>query len=373
MSHQPWTVAVLNRLKFFARPLPLVALSGTAIIIAFVVEYRHHPDWFGAYEEEDVAANGLDASGLTAAEQAAGAEIDNLNLLFRELGIQGKGSPAIQATPEKTETPDRSLLGDLLALSQPEAMEDTSQDTSNFLNQYLDKYQFLGNKSSKPAASGANSSETAGNPSITVGTLLFGGNAANGAVSSTQPPVNVLEQALQAQIAQRRTEPATASGVTESRSPNVTPGTANSTSEATTTLNDDTSSGLTIPGVPFPGLPTTAQMSPPPGTTGYTAPSSTLLVPPVPRASETTNPFVPPSRPNLMPSSAGVPNLPVPSGTAGVSTPQVRGGGYVTPVSPVAPIPTPTMVQPPPPPFSADRPQGNGYINTFSNPSAPAQ
>ncbi|HEY9889878.1 MAG TPA: hypothetical protein V6D02_15845, partial [Candidatus Obscuribacterales bacterium] len=126
---------------------------------------------------------------------------------------------------------------------------------------------------------------------------------------------------------------------------------------------------VTIPGVSFPVLPTLPQMSPPPGTTGYTPPASLNLLPPI---SGSTAPSGFPA--TGVPSAGGVATPTGATGVAPLTTPQVDvSNGYVTPYAPVVPpTPAPTVN---PSPFGVPRPPGSniggGYINTFSNPSSP--
>ena len=365
--------ALFNRLRFLGRPLPLATTVGVVLLSVFVWDYLRHPEWFGAFDTTEAGPNeDLDLSGLTPEEQAAVSNIDNLTLLFRELGVESGAVPAIQALPDAAdEEGTNAFLNETLALSRPNSTSSALGESP--FTRYLDQYRFSSNT---PTANqiGSRSGDRLSdiNP--------FRQPTRNERIQENQP-YNPLSAALQNQaglssVAEAEEDTPLANELrsqsTGSRQNGAT--TADSTGQQSLPPGEFSSQTVTIPGVDLPVLPTLPQMSPPPGTTGYTPPSTLELMPPLPGSNRATPSSVPGTAP-LAPARAGVPVAPA-GGVPSLNTPQVDvSNGYVTPFTPVGPTaaPIPTAA---PTPFSVPRPPGSniggGYVNTFSNPSGPS-
>lgn len=373
--------SVLNRLSFLKRPIPLVSTIVVVMLGIFISEYIRHPEWFGTYSQEGSGPEDIDLSGLTPEEQAAVADIDNLRLLLNDLGVESGGIPDIQALPEDEDglQPQNSLLQDLLAIPEPTEGSSLSE-SSNPFDQYLNQYQFIGRSSqSAPQTDSGPSNGTVSNSSG----LSFFSNVPQGSNSETSRPTrtSALEQALQAQREAAATNSETAERMAEDNGQSSAGDTPSSqvsgnrgTSQATT---GEGSQSVTVPGVPFPVLSNSIQTSPPPGTTGYTPPAALQLTQPTPGSNSAAG--FPSGNPStLNPSGAGIPNIPSAANTPGIRTPQVDvSNGFVSPSVPSTPA-TPSVESTlTPSPFAVPRPPGSytggGYINTFSNPSAPPE
>lgn len=317
------------RLSALSRPLRRPAVWGSLAVLGLlavvVPQYLQNPAWLSQYDP-DVGSPAVDPSAelgsLSSEDLAALAEIDNLSLLLNQL-------QPITATALEAPTIDSE------GLALPEATPEPV-GASPFA-QYLERSRFR----VSPVGSGEASPE----PS----TLAPGQQPPfSQRDAAATPPLSPLQQALNNRLS-APAEPASQASPTE------TGGNA----EAPT-------SGLTpppwmvegsLPGVDQRFIRTTPQMSPPPGTTGYTPP-----------------PGLAPSPATMTPAQGAI----APAGlnldfAAPVTAP---GGGAVRSPQPstfdnnlTAPA------QPVPAPFSAPRPPGvytgNGYINTFSNPSGP--
>lgn len=364
--------AILNRLRFLGRPLPLATTVGVLLLSIFVWDYLRHPEWFGAFDAPEAGPNeDLDLSGLTPEERAAVSGIDNLTLLFNELGVAANAVPEVQALPEPGDDETNAFLNETLALSQPNPV--TSALAESPFTRYLQQYQF---------SRGLPNTQTDRNV----------GNSISGVSDFFQPtnraeriranqPYNPLRAALRnsaglSAVAEAEEDTPLAN---ELRSQFSAPGedretTATQTAQQSLPPGEFSSQVVTIPGVDFPVLPTLPQMSPPPGTTGYTPPATLELMPPLP-GSNRANTQAFPATP-LAPTSTGVPDFSSGTGLPGGGTSQVDvSNGYVTPYTPVVPTVT-TPQTPVPAPFTAPRPPGSyiggGYINTFSNPNGPS-
>ncbi|MGD1861187.1 MAG: hypothetical protein ACFB0E_14585 [Leptolyngbyaceae cyanobacterium] len=373
MENTSWIKSVLERLRFLTRPVSLASSLAVLLLAIFVWDYLRHPEWFGAYENTEGGPNAdLDLSNLTPEEQAAVAGIDNLTLLFNELGTESSAIPQLQALAEDSDEAQNVFLNDILALSQPNASGSTLD--GNPFTRYLEQYRFGANTPSANAAA-----------SRTSGTSLLGfsfgpqrsGNQSETATESENP----LTRALQNQSGQIVSTQADADTplANELRSQSEAAAdneltAENAVSQTNLPPGEFSSQTVTIPGVDFPVLPTLPQMSPPPGTTGYTPPSSLDLVPPLPGRSATSSPSTTGTS-SLVPSSTGLPSSSSGTVAPSLNSPNIDvSNGFVTPVTPV--VPTATPQQTVPAPFTAPRAPGTytggGYIHTFSNPSGPS-
>lgn len=376
MENASWLEIVLRRLRFLTRPVPLASTVGALLLAVFVWDYLRHPEWFGAYESNETGPNEeLDLSGLSPDEQVAVSGIDNLTLLFNELGIESGAIPRVQALGEDVDAEQNAFLNETLALAQPDAPGSSLGDSP--FTRYLEQYQFgSGSSFSNTAASG-----NAGNP-------LFGGvsffqRGSREQQTETAESINPLTRALQNQTGQIVSTQADAdtplaNGLRSQSADTNESETSEAGSEAVAQGNlppgEFSSQTVAIPGVDFPVLPTLPQMSPPPGTTGYTPPASLELMPPLPGSNTTSSPSFP-AAPSFVPGAAGTSDLSsggaVPStGTSDIDV----SNGFVTPYTPV--VPSTTTAVPAPAPFTAPRAPGTytggGYINTFSNPNGPS-
>lgn len=373
MESTSWLDVVVKRLRFFMRPVPLASTIGALLLGVFIWDYLRHPEWFGAFEGESVGPNEeLDLSGLTPEEQAAATDLDNLTLLLNELGVESGNSPQTQALPTGDLTEQNSFLNETLALSQPNAA--SPQPGASPFSGYLQQYEF-----------GRNSLRSSGGTSSTgsqFGAVNFNyfGRTNGDTMATSDQPINPLAEALsnQAGLAgavQTQEDSPLANELRSQSDPSqdASQATADGTTQDTLPPGEFSSQTVTIPGVGFPVLPTLPQMSPPPGTTGYTAPATLDLMPPLPGSSSSSSTF--PGAASPLP-SAGVSGATAGTGLPSTSSSDVDvSNGFVTPYTPVVPTVTPaqgTTTQP----FTAPRPPGTytggGYINTFSNPSGPS-
>lgn len=384
MALLPFFRSILKRLKSLTRPVPLVSGVVLTILAIFIWDYVRHPEWFGTYSQEGDGPNeSIDLSGLTPEEQAAVADIDNLAVLFNDLGIAPQGDPTIQATPQGGEDGSQdSLFDDILATPTPTETEPLANNSNPF-DRYLNQYRFIGQmpqdtaNGSLPNATqtGVNAATPGPLPTVSVPSLRLSLQNGSNAILAPSP----LERALQEQAASSSASEGSSSLSTlesEGRSPENTnqsvPTSENG--DALSTLEGQNSRTVTIPGVPFPVAPTTPEMSPPPGTTGYTPPASLQYAQPTTGTSNSgfpTNGAVPSS-----PNSAGIPNIPSGSGVPNLAAPQVDvSNGASTPSLPSSTV-SPATPEVTPSPFSVPRPPGSyiggGYVGpTFSNPSGP--
>ncbi|MEL6384341.1 MAG: hypothetical protein AAFQ89_18165 [Cyanobacteria bacterium J06626_18] len=391
MALLPFFRFVVKQLKRLTRPVPLISGVTIGILAIFVSEYLTHPEWFGTYSQEgEEPSQSLDLLGLTPEEQAAVADIDNLSVLFNDLGIAAPGGQTLQVLPQEDGLsedglPQDGLLQDLAVLTEPVDVGPLSEGPSPF-EQYLNQYQFgqpsqglaLPTPNATAPASGSNSGVPSSS-SLSVPGLPFQGNAT---LPSGQLETSALERAINAQGASTSLpgDDADVSSLgNEERSleGGETSDLASTGTESALTSESSNPQTATIPGVPFPFLPTSPEMSPPPGTTGYTPPASLQSVQ---QPTDSGSPSSFPSSGTALPSpgSAGVPNIPSAGSVPNLATPQVDvSNGATTPSLPSSIVPSATDGIAPPPTSSVPRPPGsytgNGYINTFSNPSGPPQ
>ena len=368
MENATWLEVVIKRLRFFTRPLPLASAVGALLLGVFVWDYLRHPEWFGAFENDSSGPNEeIDLSGLTPEEQAAATGLDNLTALMNELGVEPGNTPRIQALPEGDITGQNSFLNEVLALAQ--GNNPSSSSTTSPFSDYLEQYQF-GRNSLRLESSSSNARGRLGGISF---------SSVGNTTATEQRPINPLAEALQNQTGlagatsmQPNSRLANELRLLSAPPQETAENPANEGGQTSLSPGEFNSQIVTIPGVDFPVLPNLPQMSPPPGTTGYTPPASLELMPPLPGSATSSSPFpgtaAPASNSGIIgtPSAAGAPN-------SGVDV----SNGYVTPYAPTGPSAanssTPTPIAPQP--FTAPRAPGvytgGGYINTFANPSAP--
>ncbi len=334
MAFPPAVRYRMARLKALSRPLRRPAVWGTlaalGLVTAVVPQYLRHPEWRSQYDtavEGPAPGAGPQLGDLSRDDLADLAEIDNLALLLNQLQPLTATALEAPAAGPQAPAPDRLAL--------PTASP-TQPSVSPFA-QYLERSQFR----FSPAPSGASEADQP--------TGVPGQRQPFSPTSEALPP-SPLQQALSQRLSSQIEPPSTpAAG-------GGTPG-------------EPDPGGLVpapwmveggLPGVNQRFIRTTPQMSPPPGTTGYTPPPG-LAPSPVPVA-----PAAGAAAPAALDLNFEAPVVTPGSPGQGRSQPVAIDSGLATP-------PPPT--QPEPAPFSAPRPPGvytgNGYINTFANPSGP--
>ncbi len=380
MAPTPWFRALLNRLAFFTKPVPLVSSVFLVVLTIFLFEYRSHPEWFGAFSQDATGPNeDIDLSGLTPDEQAAAADIDNLALLLNDLGVTNNGQTPSPDDQSADNSNVNAFLQDVLASSQ--GTTEGNDNANNPFDEYLKQYRFPGRGSQSTAT-----------PSVESTSSLFGsGNTSSStdasaafnptAASASTNPLSALQQAMQEQgfagFAGDRplsldTADTTPRRLTNGSEPTATGTLAGSDLSGTSGLSTQSSGLLGAPFAITPTVPTVGpQKSPPPGTTGYTPPASLgTLQTPTGRNSNS----------NLFPSAVGGSGLGVPSATPmtpnlNVPNIDVSAGTGTTPYAPIPSAVPSTGLTTTPSPFSVPRPPGSytggGYINTFSDPLGP--
>ncbi|MEL6855500.1 MAG: hypothetical protein AAFO83_10390 [Cyanobacteria bacterium J06607_13] len=287
-----------SRLKPLGNPAVWAPLTVFTLLSIFIWEYHKNPDWFNRGPIGQITP----ASNLTPEEEARLSEIDNLDVLI-------DGSRA----PSDTEAVTSQIDPGSPIAEEAEGSADDA-DTSlaareNPFAEYEAEYQFSGTPNPAalstsgtitPATSPLGNSPTgnegfgaSGNrPAGSSGRFNFG----NGLVNADSPNTNsALSQALNRQSAAQ---------AAESDAPNSQNGARPVRPDTSGVQNLPTGGSSAAPSalpptgnVPTTFIPTTPDMSPPVGTTGYQAPASSSLptfntVPP----QATTNPFNPQQR-----------------------------------------------------------------------------
>lgn len=306
------------RLKPLSSPAVWAPLTVFTLLSVFIWEYHKNPDWFNRPQLSNLNPD----SELTAEEQARLAEIDTLDLLLRSARTpDGENLSTGLLSPEELGLADDATAG--------AESDRTLAGRDNPFAAYEAQYKFPGSDS--------NSGEIAANRTPLAG----GSNSALGTLSAETDSPNVgtsaLAEALNRQQADRSN---TANSTLENSTGPDGSLTFDGTSEGVVSssngsdasrLNADGLSvgnnGGSVPfstqasnssGISAPFIPTTTEMSPPVGTTGYQVPASASL--PVfnaPPQQPTRNPF---NR-----SQTAVPAAPAaPAASAATSVPQVN-------------------------------------------------
>lgn len=273
------------RLKPFGNPAVWAPLAVFTLLSVFIWEWRKNPDWFNRQPVTTINP----ASNLTPEERARLSEMGNLDALIEGSGVSSDadavtsqinpGSPVLPESEEGEATPSG---------------EGTRFD--NPFTQYENEYRFGG--AANPAAAigstiipseaiapTSSANNTAGNRRINPSarsTFDFGDGLVNPAAPNTN---SVLSQALNRQLAAESSQQDNSANSTQAFD------TGNGSSSATfNPPRSSSSSGNTInlpvappaarsPGSAIPNtfIPTTPDMSPPVGSTGYQAPASSSL------------------------------------------------------------------------------------------------
>lgn len=349
------------RLRPLAKPVVWCPTLVIIVLGVFLWEYRTHPEWSGEFQVDESTPNAgtLLPEGEVILDQpvAAGGDSERTGFmgLLADLGLLGPEAQSddLGVVPQiQQETPE-SLLDLLIS---PETLADSEDGntapnrqrlagTRNPFARYADDYQLPG--SAGAIANGGISPSSSGGNGFGDFLNFLTFNQTPGDAPATQTVDNnsgttPLERALN----QRQEPEATASDDTAQSAESAN--TAESSLNAQGNPQNPAVVPGNIPGVPYTFIQTTPQMSPPPGTTGYTAPPSLNF----------SQPQVPTAGAGAVPTPSFQPSLP--SGTSGSTLPPTNGSQYNQPqvVNPL--------------PFSAPRPNGryigNGQIETFSNP-----
>lgn len=351
----------LVRLQALNRPV-LWGVGVGAVVLALVVrQYGSHPEWFSPFEMASSSPAqpnpSTDLAQLSAEELAGLAEIDNLTLLLNQM------QPTTTSTLTPAESPSPIAP---LPLRQP-PLSNQPDAAANPFRAYLDQLQFQGG-GNRPASPG--SSNGVGQPASRAATDAATGTSpasqptssrstsVNGGIATTTPPtlpLSPLQQALDQNGANRNASNRLEEGG-EGQEPTLAP------------------SGLTpppwmiegqIPGVNQRFIRTTPEMSPLPGTTGYTRPPTLPAVAESGAGQPGQVPAPAPLDLNFRPGSLTL-------GPNSVASPGVASPALV-PSSGLGDRDRPAL--PEAAPFSVPRPPGTytggGYIYTFSDPNGP--
>lgn len=297
------------------RPTVWGGLGLLGLFAIAIPQYSQHPEWRSRYNPAvDSAAvdPSTNVGTLSSEDLAELAEIDNLALLLDQM--QPTTATALEESAQSPST-------DALAL--PTATE-AEQTAAGPFAAYLERSRFR----VSPAASEREAGSSDGAFAVDQSSI----EASAPSIEESQP--SALQQALNQRF-----------GAEESPEAEGVQGTgAIATPDSPPWMVEGR-----LPGVDQRFIRTTPQMSPPPGTTGYTPP-------PGPTAAT-------PAAPAALNLDFGTPAAP-PSAGVTVQPPSAAPNNSLS-----------SPPQPAPAPFSAPRPPGvytgNGYINTFSDPSGP--
>ncbi|MEL6879546.1 MAG: hypothetical protein AAFP09_03405 [Cyanobacteria bacterium J06607_10] len=276
------------RLKPFGNPAVWAPLAVFTLLSVFIWEWRKNPDWFNRQPVTTINP----ASNLTPEERARLSEMGNLDALIEGSGVSGDAdtvtsqiSPGSPVLPEGEEG-EATLAGEGTSFENP-------------FTQYENEYRFGG--AANPAAALGSAGSTI-IPSDAIAPTSSANNAAgnrrtnssarptfdfgDGLVNPAAPNTNsVLSEALNRQLttgSSLQGNPATSTQASDAN---------NGSSSATVNPpRSSRSSGNAInlpvappaaqsPGSAIPNtfIPTTPDMSPPVGSTGYQAPASSSL------------------------------------------------------------------------------------------------
>ncbi|WP_017299764.1 hypothetical protein [Nodosilinea nodulosa] len=345
------------------RPTVWGTLAALGLMAAVGPQYFNHPEWRSQYDPavaSPAVAPGTELGTLSNDDLANLAEVDNLSLLLNQL-------PPNASSPSDIPAAKGISAAAADGLSLPKATPDDTlggTESTNPFAQYLERSRFRFNPAASREAIERDSTMALGSGSLTTGPV-FGSSSSEtplpfSSAPAGGPQLSPLQQALNVGSGPRAGQP---SGLGAAPDPRA--GASGAGSDPATAT-----SGITpqpwmvegsLPGVDQRFIRTTPQMSPPPGTTGYAPPPS--LSP----TSGTVAPAQGTTNPAALNLDFGAPV----TAPAGSGQRQLQPNA-IAPSAPVVPSP-----QPVPAPFSAPRPPGvytgNGYINTFANPSGPGQ
>jgi len=348
--HRQRVVQLVNR------PLLWAGGAGLVLLAVAVGQYARHPEWLGPFQRAEVGPSGIQRGDLTPEEEASLADIDTLSLLQDQIPSSAEGTAAgpVNGADVATDAPALLSLQDLLAADGP-----ASGPVSSPFADYLERVRFDRPAPASPALPGPAPETTARNSFL------------RDEVVPTAPPASepsALQGALDRQFSSpsspSQSAPTADREVASSPEPGAEADAA--TPSSTTAAPSPFTPGLvqgTLPSTGQTFVQTLPQMSPPPGTTGYTVPSG---LGPLPTAPSLALPPGSPVVPDLGPARLGIPGpgqLGTSSGPSGLGVaPSALDGG----------VPATSEVSP----FAVPRPPGSytggGFIYTFSDPNGPA-
>jgi len=312
------------RLKPLSSPAVWAPLSVFALLSIFIWEYHKNPDWFNRPQISNLNPD----STLTPEEQARLSEIDTLDLLLRNARTPSSSDDLStslinptdpEAADSNTITPDRTLAG-----------------KENPFGAYEEQYKFPGSGSS---------------PAVRTTPLEVGGLSLNSLPETPAAASSALSEALNRQQSTRNSASdsrASEGALGSDTAEGVRPSLGGSFQLDSTAIDTQPSSSLgrassgNVGGansngvntgnnggsfnfptqssggdrIPAPFIPTTTEMSPPVGTTGYQVPASADLPvfnvsPQQPSRSQVRQPFAVPA-----PDASAVPTPPTVNYTA---------------------------------------------------------
>ncbi len=362
------------RLLALGRPAVWIPALILALVAAFMLEYTTNPDWLTSSDDD----LGPDRSGLGDAlseeDLRAAADIDNLEVLSSDFQADSALDNQDQANGNETNNsaqPSELSAGERYLASRDR--NNSSNESADGSNASALPQPLTGTVNSTNSRSTSRNGSASGNSPYLFSLGLLDDASNSNAPASASTTVSPLERAILDQQLQSaaRSETETLADTTTAD----TEQSADATMPGLTLTEPTASPGLTSqsPGssISVPFIPTSATMSPPPGTTGYTLPPA--LTPANPSASG-ANIYSPSSSPisGIAPQSSLAPQIPSIGNTFN-PVPNITNVGVFGPTLSQPLDASSTQATPQAAPFSASRRPpgrniGNGEINTFSNP-----
>lgn len=372
----------LTRLKALNHPLVWGAGCAVLLVAVGLGQYIRHPEWFDSFQSMQPSPGQRPTDPtLSPQDEANLADIDNLSLLMDQVNAPA-GAPQPVPTPapgtdsrgiDSPPGDGSELLTDRLNLEGSNNPVPVRADSGSPFANYLDRLRF-GSHRSTPVTPAMPGQTGAGSASLfDLADLYNASSLATMAPATPNPdglspvaapasPLSPLQWALEQQRLADQAQSQAASAESGGTNPDH-PQAADSSLDGLTTPPWLVTG--TLPASQQSFIQTVPQMSPPPGTTGYSAPPTLELNAPftgqanyapssLPGASPLTPNFSPPAA-----SQPASPSLQYPG--TGLTAGPTSGSLYQAPV------------QPSPAPFTVPRPPGSytggGYIYTFSDPS----
>ena len=321
------------RLKPLGKPALWAPLAVFALLGAFLLEWRSNPDWFNRQPITNVAPE----SDFALEEAERFSNSDRLDVL-----VDGVRAPNDAEAVKSQISPGSPVLENEIEGDPDQPVTENGAASRNLADQenpfarYEEEYQFGGPRNTPansstlsptqpPAQASSGRASTSASSSSNGSTFNFG----NGLVNPAAPGNNsALSEALSRQLA------AESNNQSQPNRSN-----AGSASRSTSSSATNGGQGEVAPTVqpasrtPTTYIPTTPDMSPPVGTTGYQLPStSTLPTFNVAPQQATPNPFnrsqAPQQQFSTPPPAAAVPGLP---NAAASPTPNVAAPTYTAP------------------------------------------
>lgn len=248
----------LARLKPLLNPLTLIPVTVIVLMVVLIVEYGKNP---GASQWEGIGADATDQQG-----DSAEAQFDTLGRLLNEPQLGDGGGDAAQEVMAGQADPASAEVGD----GEP-------------FSAYLDEYRF-GGRAGQANVSVPSPSQSTRLASPTSSRRTASAVPQRGELSAAAATG---ESALSLAIGRLQGQPA-ANSIDASRNAPTASEASGTASSATASIDGavpaselpnlpTSQSGVvrgSLPGADIPFIRTTPNMSPPPGTTGYTPPAS---------------------------------------------------------------------------------------------------